>query len=114
MIHLLKRNRTTLGLRLEDRILVMVLSCQAIVKATGFFKRLSGIQFVPCFDTPFAVKTYQTSVYTSIQIHSCVGAGAGIEIAKSSLLSLTITGLSKSEKYISKGPYSLQSSEDWD
>eukprot|EP01083_Nonionella_stella_P002112 6079_1 len=82
-------------------------------KTDGDFMRLTGIQFVPCFDVPFDVTPHATSVYTSIQIHACSGVGAGIEAVNSDLLSLTITGLSKSGRYIHKGPYSLTTSEDW-
>eukprot|EP01083_Nonionella_stella_P148780 471568_1 len=82
-------------------------------QSDGHFKRLTGTQFVPCFDAPFAIKPYETSLYTSIQIHACDAIDGGIASENSNLLSLTVTGLSKSDVYINRGPYSLASSEHW-
>eukprot|EP01083_Nonionella_stella_P072589 195766_1 len=79
----------------------------------GDFRLLTGIQYVPCYDTPFSITTYESSLYISIQIHACSGNGAGISQSNSGLLSFTITGLSKNDKFVSTSAYSLRTTSSW-
>eukprot|EP01083_Nonionella_stella_P064767 169111_1 len=79
----------------------------------GDFMFLSGLHYVPCYDTPYDVITYESTLYTSIQMHVCSGTDSGISSANSGSLSFTITGLSKANKFVSTDPYSLSSSNDW-
>eukprot|EP01084_Bolivina_argentea_P222401 376427_1 len=80
----------------------------------GNFRLLSAIQYVPCYDKPFSIKTYETSVYTSVQIHACSGDDGGIIADNSALLTMTITGFTKNDKFINTEAYLLKSAQNWD
>lgn len=43
-----------------------------------YFSFLTDTSYIPCYDTPFAITTYQKSNYTSIEIKTCTGSESGV------------------------------------